>query len=177
MTPCISSEVTALSQMSFKALIQQNQSPCLTKNVSLDLFWHTARFFPRPRRSWNGHMTSVSKGDYPSKVSVNMFLIIDVDPTNLFCIYSTLNFIADISKELQTTPIVSFDKPMWLKATEILHSSNLSIVLPLGGFHTMMSFARGIRPLMRRSGFKTAFKCIYGKFFYLFIYSLFNVDV
>ena len=162
LTPCISLEITALCQMSFKTLIQLNQSPCLSKDVSLDLFWHTARFFPHPRRSWNGHMTSVSKGDYPSEVSVNMLPIIDMDPTNLSCIYSTLNFIAEISKELQTTPIVSFDQPTWLKATEIVHSSNLSIVLLLGGFHTM-SFAGGIRPLMRGSGSKTAFKCIYGK--------------
>ena len=108
----ISSEETGLSQMSFKVLIQLNQSSCLSKDKFLDLFWHIARFFSRPRPSWNGYMTSVSKGDYPGKASVNMLPVIDMDSTNLSCIYSTLNFIADLSKELQTTPIVTFDQPL-----------------------------------------------------------------
>ena len=47
-TPYFSSEVTALSQMSFMVLIQLNQSPIHSKDVSLDLFWHTARFFSSP---------------------------------------------------------------------------------------------------------------------------------
>ena len=37
-TPYITSEVTALSQMSFKAIIQLNKSACLSKDVSLDLY-------------------------------------------------------------------------------------------------------------------------------------------
>ena len=47
-TPYFSSEVTALSQISFMVLIQLNQSPIHSKDVSLDLFWHTARFFSSP---------------------------------------------------------------------------------------------------------------------------------
>ena len=116
-TPYITSEVTALSQMSFKAIIQLNKSACLSKDVSLDLFWHIARFFSRPQPSWNGYMTSASKGNYPGKASVNMLPIIDMNPTNLSCFFSTLNSIADLSKELQTTPIVTFDQPLWLKST------------------------------------------------------------
>ena len=101
-TPYINSEVTALSRMSFKALIQLNQSPCLSKDVSLDLFWHTARFFSDPRPSWIGYLTFVSKRDYPGEASVNMLPIIDIDPTNLSCIYSALDFITDL---LQTAPV------------------------------------------------------------------------
>ena len=124
--------------MPFNVLIQLNQSPCPSKDVSLDLFWHTAQFFSCPGPSWNGYMTSVSKGDYSGKVSVNMLLIIDMDPDNLFCICSTLNFIAD-------------------------HQSNLSIALLLNGFHTMMSFAGSIGALIHGSGLQTALECIYGK--------------
>ena len=161
-TPHISSEVTALSEMSFKALIQLSQSLCLSKGVSLDLFWHTARFFSRPHPTWNGYMTSISKEDYPGKASVNMLPTIDMDPTDLSCIYSTLKFIADLSKELQTILIDTFDQPLWLKATEIVHS-NLSIVLLLGRFHTMLSSAGSIGALMDGSGLETATECIYSK--------------
>ena len=110
-TPYFSSEVTALPQMSFMVLIHLNQSPHYSKDVSQDLFWHTARFFSSPWPSWNGYMTSVSKRDHPGKASVNMPPIIDMDQTNLSCIYSTLNFITDLSKKLQKTPFVRFDQP------------------------------------------------------------------
>ena len=82
-TPYISSELTALSQMPFKVLIQLNQSTCLSKDMSLDLFRHTAQFFSRPWPSWNGYMTSIFKEDNPGKASVNMLPIIEFDATNL----------------------------------------------------------------------------------------------
>ena len=71
-------------------------------------------FLLQPRHSWSGYVTSVSKGDYPDIASANMLPIIDMNPINLSCIYSTLNFIAGLSKELQTFPIVTFDQPLWL---------------------------------------------------------------
>ena len=85
-----------------------------------------------------------------------------MNTTNLSCIYSRLNFIADLSKDLHRALIVMFDQPLWLKATEIIHSSNVSIVLLLGGFHTM-SFVGSIEALTGGSGLETAFECIYGK--------------
>ena len=41
-----------------------------------------------------------------------MLPIIEMDPTNISRIYSTLNFIADLYKELQAAPIVTFDQPL-----------------------------------------------------------------
>ena len=108
-------------------------------------------------------MTSVSKGDHPGEASVNMPPIIDMDQTNLSCIYCTLNFITDLPKKLQKTPFVRFDQPFWLKAIEIVYSSNFSIIFLLGGFDTMMSVAGNIGTLMHGSGLEAALDCIYDK--------------
>ena len=49
------------------------------------------------------------------------------------------------------TPILTFDQPLWLKATEIVHAKALPVVLIFGGFH--VSFLGSIGMFMRGSGF------------------------
>ena len=45
-------------------------------------------------------MTDVSKGDYPDQSVVHMIPIIDLDPTDMSCIYSTLLFVIKQAEEL-----------------------------------------------------------------------------
>ena len=109
-------------------------------------------------------MTDVSKGDYPGQSIVHMLPIIDLDPTDMSCIYSTLLFVIKQAKELNIpTPILTFDQPLWLKAMEIVKALNLKVVLILGGFHTMMSYVGSIGKLMSQSGLSTALETVYGK--------------
>ena len=65
------------------------------------------------------------------------------------CIYSTMIFVSQQAKKFQTTPILTFDQPLWWKAIEIQASeipgSDLhSIILRLGGLHMQMSFMGAI---------------------------------
>ena len=63
-------------------------------------------------------MTQVCDGSYPGKSTVSFLPIIDLNPSDLSCIYSTLSFIIEQSKVLNVkTPVVTFDQPLWLKAT------------------------------------------------------------
>ena len=56
-------------------------------------------------------MQKISNGDYPGKSIVNMLPIIDLDPTDMSCIYSTLNFIADQATRINLeTAVVTFDQ-------------------------------------------------------------------
>ena len=48
--------------------------------------------------------------------------------------------------------VETFDQPLWIKATEIVNVKKLPIVLILGGFHMLMSFAGSIGTLMGSSG-------------------------
>ena len=65
------------------------------------------------------------------------------------CIYSTLMFIIKQTKDLGLpTPIITFDQPLWLKVTEIVAALSLAVVVILGGFHMLMSFAGSIGDIM-----------------------------
>ena len=93
-----------------------------------------------------------------------MFLpIIDLSPTDSTCLYTALGFVIDQAKSLNIrTPVLTFDQPLWLKATEITNSKSMNIVLVLGDFHLMMSFMGSIGSLMKRSGLSEAFSTCYG---------------
>ena len=106
----------------------------------------------------------VSRGDYPGKVMVHMLPIIDLDPNDMSCIYSNLSFIIQQFQELELqTPVVTFDQLLWIKANEIVLVKCMNIVLILGGFHTMMSFAGNIGSLMSQSGLAESLETCYDK--------------
>ena len=77
-----------------------------------------------------------------------MFLpMIDLNPTDVTCITSTLNFVTEHAKEHGVAnPIIIFDQPMWLKAFDIIQSEPVDSDLPkvivrLGAFHAMVQMA------------------------------------
>ena len=112
-------------------------------------------------------MQTISKGSHPGKSFVTFLPMIDMDPTNMSCIYSTLKFVEAQCKRQHTTPIITFDQPLWWKAQLIVESeppdSELrSIILRLGGFHTEMSFLGCIGSIMSGSGIEELLECVYG---------------
>ena len=107
-------------------------------------------------------MTNISSGTYPGKSKIMFLPIIDLSPTDPTCIYTTLEFVIDQAKSLNVrTPVLTFDQPFWLKATEIANCKSMNIVLILGGFHLMMSFMGSIGSLMKGSGLSEAFSTCY----------------
>ena len=58
---------------------------------------------------------------------------------------------------------VTFDQPLWLKATGIIEESNLAIVARLGGFHTVMSFLGVIGNIMKSSGLEVLLAEVYAE--------------
>ncbi|KAL8567578.1 hypothetical protein ACOMHN_054391 [Nucella lapillus] len=85
--------------------------------------------------------------------------MIDMDPTNMSCIFSTLHFVSSVASRYDCTPVLTFDQPLWWTSTMIIdaeppNSPLRSIVLRLGGFHCQMSFLGCIGRLMAGSGLK-----------------------
>ena len=73
-------------------------------------------------------------------------------------------FVINQCKKLDIiTPSIPFDQPHWLKATEIAFEKSLGIVIHLGGFHTLMSFAGSLVFVMDGSGIESVFKAVYGE--------------
>ena len=90
--------------------------------------------------------------------SISFLPIIDLDPSDENCIFSTLSFIKEQAKQMNIeVPCVTFDHPFWLKAIGIIEDARLPIVCRLGGFHTLMSFLGSIGNMMKGSGLEEVY--------------------
>ena len=134
---------------------------------NLDLLWKTSIMLGSPRPAWSGMMQFVHKGNHhPGKAAVMFLPMIDLNPSDNTCIYSTLTYVSEHAQRHNVTPIITFDQPLWWKALMIVKSepigSNLKgLVLRLGGFHTEMSFLGCIGHLMASSGLQELLETIY----------------
>ena len=99
---------------------------------------------------------------HPGKSQLFMAPIINLNPSDENCIYTTLLFIQRQATSMNVaTPSLTFDQPLWLKAYEIAKSKQLDIVVRLGGFHTLMSFLGSIGAVMGGSGLNKLLELIY----------------
>lgn len=133
---------------------------------NMDLLWKVCWPFRPKRPGWSGMMQAFCKGEHPGKSSVHFLPMIDMDPTDMTCIYSTLLFVADESRKHSTSPILTFDQPLWFKAKTIISSepalSDLKhVILKLGSFHAIMSYLGSIGHLMNSSGLREVLGLLY----------------
>ena len=110
-----------------------------------DLIWISSWLFKRSapdKCHWSGYMQVMhSKEKSFQRSSILMLPIIDLDPSNPTCIFSTLKFVESQASALGIkTPCITFDQPLWYKAVSIIENENLNVVCRLGGFHLLMSF-------------------------------------
>ena len=61
------------------------------------------------RPAWSGMMQIVHQGVHPGKSSILFLPMIDLDPSNMSCIFSTLNYLCDQAKKFNVTPVITFD--------------------------------------------------------------------
>ncbi|EDO33944.1 predicted protein [Nematostella vectensis] len=125
--------------------------------------------FQSPRPGWSGTMqNALIDKPHPGKSSVLFFLMIDLNPSDMSCIYSTLKFVCYRAKRYGFAPVLTFDQPLYWKALTIIEnepedSELRPIVLRLGALHLHMSFLGSIGHLMAGSGLKDVFELIYAK--------------
>ena len=132
----------------------------------LDILWKTSLLFGSPRPAWSGMMQLVHHHNHPEKSSVMFLPMIDTNPSDMTCVYSTLKYVSEHAHRHDVTPIITFDQPLWWKALMIIvtepEGSDLKdLVLRLGGFHTEMSFLGCIGHLMAASGLQDMLELIY----------------
>ena len=117
---------------------------------------------------WNGFMTFIMSSKNFETAYILPVPFINMDPNDLSTIYTALMFAANQSKKQNQTCIVTFDQPLFLKASEIVASSDpnndiAKIVLRLGGFHLLMSFMGSIGKIMEGSGLENLWGTVYGQ--------------
>jgi hypothetical protein len=92
--------------------------------------------------------------------------MIDLDPNDITCIYSTMLYVSEHARKYGSTPILTFDQPLWLKALNLQESSPTNstlraIILRLGGFHTQMNYLGAIGNIMSGSGLQEVLESVY----------------
>lgn len=144
----------------------------VTKNTDLtadiDLLWDISLLLHPRRPAWSGMMQSVHRGVHPGKSSILFLPMIDLDPSNMSCIFSTLNYLCDQAGKYNVTPVITFDQPLFWKAMVIIESqptwSNLKkVVLRLGGLHVEMSFLGCVGHLMAATGLTQVLEVVYAE--------------
>jgi len=155
-------------KLKFEQIEYLSDATINTPEKTLDLVWQTAWFFSSRdslRPNWQGYMqhTAISTKEF-HKSSIKFLPIIDLNPSDETCIYSTLTFVINQARKLGIeVPCVTFDQPLWQKATGIIKDQNLQIMCRLGGFHTLMSFLGSIGKLMTGSGLEELFEEVYAE--------------
>lgn len=132
----------------------------------LDLLSNIAWPLRSPRLGLSAMMQIVHDGSFPGHSDVIFLPMIDMNPIDISCIYSTFQFIGKEPKRHGAHPIVTFDQPLYWKALMITcieqpDSEIGSIILRLGGFHMEMSFLGCIGYLMRGSGLVELLETVY----------------
>ena len=156
-------EQNKINSMKFEPLdIAEASDP--TSN--LDILWKTSVLFGSPQPAWSGTMQFVHHGEHPGKGSIMFLPMIDMNPSDMTCVYSTLKFISHHAHQHNVTPIITFDQSLWWKAQSIIFSepegSDLrKVIRRLGGFHTEMSFLGCIGHIMSGSGIDKVLQTIY----------------
>ena len=111
-------------------------------------------------RDWNNLPKKINS----PKSTFTMLPLIDLNPIDESCIYSTLIHTINQAKYLNIeTPCVTFDQPLWIEVFETVKTKNLRIVLRLGGFHSLMSFVGSVCFSMEGCGLEKFFETVYGK--------------
>jgi len=134
--------------------------------TSLNGLWHVARRISltgHPQPNWSGFMQTVCLGEHSGASHIEMLELIDLNPSDDSCIYSTIVYVIGQSKSRHfLVPNITFDQPLYIKAVDTAIKSNLNIVIRLGGFHTLMSFLGSIGSMMRGSGLEEVMGLIFG---------------
>ena len=144
---------------SLKNVIYKGLPPATSSTTNVDLLWQVSWFFQNPIPSWSGCMQlcydKQSKGNM-EKSQIFFLPIIDLSPSDMSCIFSMLNYLADIAYKHGKPPVITFDQPLFWKASMIVKGSTdvhfKPITLLLGTFHTTMNLLGCIGVLMANSG-------------------------
>jgi len=160
------SSKSGLAKLSFCELQRLRRPTTVPPITTLNLLWHVAFLYMEPsspRTNWSGYMQESCRGSPCSPASIQMLPLIDLNPSDETCIYSTLLFVQSQAKQLNiVTPCITFDQPPYVKAVDICTATGLDIVCRLGGFHTLMSFLGSIGNVMAGSGLEEILKLNYG---------------
>lgn len=132
--------------------------------VQFTISWHYSWLFRVSNGSWSGFMQNITQRCSTQINQISFLPIIDLNPTDENCIYSTLLYICDQENKLRVkVPYVIFHQPLWQKFVSIIEEAKLRIFCRLGGFHMMMRYLGSIGNLIKGFCVEDLFIEVYGE--------------
>ena len=90
--------------------------PTNSPELSMEILWHLGSIFKKAERqeplpNWNGFKKNISSdSSHLEKLLITMLPLIDMNPGDESCIYSTLLYIKDLANQMNIeTPSITFD--------------------------------------------------------------------
>ena len=150
------------SRIKFEVLPDDLYEP----NNSLLNLWASSWLLSDVNPQWNGCMQFFHNGDHPGPATIISMPMIDQKATDKNCVYSTMIFVCEQALKYNSTPLLTFDQPLYWIAEEIKSSNSANPILSncivrLGGFHMCMTFLGAIGHLMQGTGLAEIFELIY----------------
>ena len=88
-----------------------------------------------PMPGWSVLMQMVCTGNNPGLSNITFLSMIDLNPSDMPCVYSTLKFVSKEASHHNRTPVTTFDQPLYWKALIISCDEECkNIIVRLGGF-------------------------------------------
>lgn len=149
--------------------MKQEKCEAAVKARQLDLTWLCGLNKCSSVPNWSGYMQTAMEGTGHFEVSqVIAIPFIRLNPGNLSTLYSALSFAANQSLLHNQCCIVTFDQPLYMKASEIVAAADENtdiskVIVRLGGFHLIMSFLGSIGHIMKGSGLEELWKTVYAE--------------
>ena len=72
-------------------------------------------------------MQAMSRGEHPKPSSFHFLPLIDLQPSNIDYVYSTLVFIKEECKKIDCYPVVTFDQPLYIKAMSLTKAQDSDV--------------------------------------------------
>ena len=85
-----------------------------------ETLWNISWPLKSPRPAWKGMMQALHNGDHAGVSQVCFMPMIDLNPGDLSCIYSTLRFVTSQAMKNNVTPVLTFDQTLYQKALSIV---------------------------------------------------------
>ena len=161
---CSISKSRHFYKVKFESVVCQSDEPLMEHWTWIDHVYVASRAIGLHDMLWRGTMQAIHKGDHSGVSSVHFLPMIDLDPTDMNCIYTTLKFIQRQCEKQNCTPVITFDQPLYLKAFSIIHAENSdvgNIYVRLGKFHLMLCWLSVIGTLYSNSGLNTILEQCY----------------
>ena len=116
-------DTAALTKMCFKPIVKLQLPQPFSLSLVINLFGQLSFISSADENQahWNGFMQLHQHGkSHPGKSQVFMAPIINLNPSDKNCFYTTILFMKRQATSMNVaTPTVTFDQPLWLKVYEI----------------------------------------------------------